>query len=188
MIIGEDIIKKVRSGDRRAFRVLVEKFQQYAFNIAFRILCDEDEAKDAVQEGFIKIWQRINDFDGNSKFSTWMYRIVTNKAIDRLRSINRENLISIDSVIEKYGIQSEEDPGRNMDNREMGRLIQVISEDLPEKQRLVFIMRDLQGMDSADVQEILGLSETAVKSNLYHGRQAVKQKLTRLIQYERRRS
>ena len=183
---GEDIIRKIQSGDQLAFKVLVEEYQQYAYSLAFRILCQEDEAKDAVQEGFIKIWQKIKSFNGKSKFSTWMYKIITNTAIDRLRAIKRNNLVSIDAVPEVYEKILSQESGVQMENEEMGQLIRAISEGLPEKQHLVFIMRDLQGMDSTEVQEILGLTEAAVKSNLYHARQAVKEKLTRLIQYERR--
>jgi len=97
----EKIIKEIKDGKQDAFRKLVEEYQQYAFNLAFRILCDEEEARDTVQDSFIKIWRKINEYDTNIKFTTWMYKIVTNTAIDRIRSIKRQKSVNIDEVSEK---------------------------------------------------------------------------------------
>ena len=85
----KEIIKQILAGSQAAFRQLVEKYQQYAFSLAFRILCHEEEAKDTVQDSFIKIWKNINSYNDQHKFTTWMYKIVTNTAIDKLRSMKK---------------------------------------------------------------------------------------------------
>ena len=180
------IINKVKKGDQRAFRLLVEQHQKYAYNLAFRLLCDEEEARDAVQDSFIKIWQKITDYKIELKFTTWMYKIVTNTAIDRLRSIKRLNLVQLEDVSEKLEKMNEQGFENQMDNKETGQLIRLISEGLPQKQRLVFVLRDIQGLGSAEVENILSLPETSIKSNLYHARKMIREKLTKIMAYERR--
>ncbi len=178
----QQIIGQVKKGDHKAFRLLVEKYQQFAFTLAFRILCDEDEAKDATQESFIKIWKNIKNYNPKMKFTTWMYKIVTNTAIDRLRTKSRVNMVSLEAVSENLdGLR--EDPGKKIDNKEAAQLIRAIAEDLPEKQKLTFVLRDIQGLSSEEVQTILDIPENSVKSNLYHARKAVKKKLNALVSY-----
>ncbi len=81
---AENIIHKARNGDKNAFGELVTKYQQYAFNLAFRIVCNEDDARDVVQDSFIKIWKNMKAYLPKIEFTTWMYKIVTNTAIDHL--------------------------------------------------------------------------------------------------------
>lgn len=177
----QEIIERVIRGDQAAFRRIVEEYRQQAFSMAFRIVCDEEEARDIVQESFIKIWQRMETYDMKQKFSTWMYKIVANCAIDRMRQINRHKLVSLDKVISTIDCINLDDTQVEVDNKETARLIMWISEGLPEKQKIIFIMRDLQGVDSSEVQQILNLSETSVKSNLYHARRAIREKLLNAI-------
>lgn len=184
----QDIIPNIISGDQKAFRTLMEQFQQPAFALAFRILGHEEEAKDAVQEGFIKIWQNIRTYTPGKKFSSWMFRIISNCAIDRLRKIRRQHEVRYEEVAVTLGKFSSDDTDTKMDNREIAQLVQFLARDLPEKQQLVFILRDIQGMESIEVQEILGLSENTVKSNLHHGRKTIRQKIERMFYQERRES
>lgn len=181
-----NIIEEVKSGNKTAFKHLVEEYQQYAFNVAFRVVCNEEDAKDVVQESFIKIWKKVNSFDVKLKFTTWMYKIVTNSAIDKLRSSTRTNTINIDKVSENLCRLDTHGPDVQIENRELGNMIKFISEELPEKQKLVFVMRDIQGFDSVEVEKILEMHHTSVKSNLYNARQLVRKKLSKLLAYERR--
>jgi len=179
------IILQVKKGDKLAFRKLVEEYQQYAFNLAFRILGDQEEAKDAVQESFIKIWQKINSYDTNQKFSTWMYKIVTNQSIDRFRAIRRNDKINLDEariIIEKMQVETE----TILENKEISKLIGALADSLPEKQRIIFVLRDIQGLNSVEVEEILNLPPDSIKSNLYLARKAIREKLTALFKFERR--
>ena len=179
-----EIILSVKKGDKHAFRLLVEKYQSYAFSLAFRILCNEEEAKDAVQESFIAIWQKINTYDLKQKFTTWMYKIVSNKSIDRYRAIKRKHEFSIEEarkVIEKMQVETE----NIIENKEIGQVIGTLAEKLPEKQRLIFVLRDIQGLKPAEVGEILELPNDSVKSNLYLARKAIREKLFNLFEFER---
>ena len=184
----EKLIEQIKRGNLKAFKNLVEQNQKYAFQLAFRILCEEEEAKDVVQESFIKIWKNIENYNSKVKFKSWMYKIVTNSAIDRLRAIKKVNIVKIEDVSEKLEKMNYSGLEVQLDNQEAGNLIRKISDRLPEKQRIVFILRDLQGFESIEVENILGLDETSVKSNLYHARKAVKTQLIKILNYEGRLS
>lgn len=173
----QNTIRRIIEGDQEAFRKLVEAYQHQAFVLAFRILRDEEEAKDAVQEGFVKIWRNIKNYNTANKFSAWMYRIMANCSIDRIRKIHRRNEVTLEEDREDItGIRKTE-PDMIMDNKEIARTIRILAGKLPEKQQAVFILRDIQGMESAEVQTILGISESQVKSNLHHARRSIRSKL-----------
>jgi RNA polymerase sigma-70 factor (ECF subfamily) len=160
--------------------------QQYAFNLAFRIILNEDDAKDIVQESFIKIWKNLNIYDLKVKFTTWMYKIVTNTAIDRIRKMKKVGIVSLENLQEKVDDIIYSNPEASLTNKQLVQMISFLGDKLPEKQRLVFLLRDMQGLESAEVEHILELSETSVKSNLYHARRSIRQKLIKILNYERR--
>lgn len=181
----KEIIQKIQKGDKDAFRLLVEKYQQQAFRLAFRMLGDEDDARDVVQDSFIKIWEKFNTYNDKEKFSSWMYRIVSNTAIDNIRSQKRRPAISLENFIPETLATAEGSIDIVLENREAGKLIRLITAGLPEKQQLIFSLRDLQGLSQKEVQEICGMAETAIKSNLYHARKAIREKLSAILAYER---
>ena len=181
----EKIIKEIRNGNQEAFRKVVEEYQQYAFTLSFRILYDEDEARDAVQDSFIKIWKKIHEYDSKIKFTTWMYRIVTNTAIDRYRSIKRHKSVKMDDVAERLDQLQDGSLEVNLSNEELAGIIKTLADDLPEKQKMVFVLRDIQELSSQEVETILEINETQVKSNLYHARKSIKEKLIKILSFER---
>jgi RNA polymerase sigma-70 factor, ECF subfamily len=177
----QDIIERIKKGDQKAFRLIVEEYRQMAFSVAFRILCNEEEARDAVQESFIKIWQKIGTYDMTQKFSTWIYKIIVNSAIDRMRQIRKVRITDFDRALSRIDQLNLSDNLADMDNRELAALIGWLSDGLPEKQRLVFVLRDLQGVESSEVQQILNMPETSVKSNLHHARLAIRERLVKSL-------
>jgi RNA polymerase sigma-70 factor (ECF subfamily) len=181
----QEIISATMNGDHAAFRKLVTMYQQPAYRLAFRILGNEDEARDAVQETFIKIWQKIGSFDTSREFAPWMFRILANTATDRQRAILRHPMVPMDGVMQKIEYMQQHDQATPAENRELAILISRIADTLPVKQRLVFLLRDMEGMASAEVELITDLDENAVKSNLYHARKKVREKLVQLFEKER---
>jgi len=181
----QEIIRCVRSGDLSAFRKLVTMYQQPAYRLAFRILGNEEEAKDAVQESFIKIWRKIGSFDPSREFIPWMYRIIVNTSNDRLRTIHRHTMIPLDQVSQKLEAFLQNHSKTAADNHELAIIIKGLTGMLPEKQRLVFILRDIEGMTSKEVELITELTETSVKSNLYYARKSVRERLLRILEKER---
>ena len=180
-----NLISEIKNGSQKAFRILVEQNQQYAFNLAFRILCNDEDAKDAVQDSFIKIWKNIHQFDPNRKFSTWMYKIVMNTTIDKQREIAKRSSAWLGEKKDIKHFAIEDVMVKKLENDNLAFLIHGITNQLPEKQKLVFILRDMQELSSAEVQDVMNLSENSVKSNLYIARRFVRQKLTQIINYER---
>ena len=182
----QEIIERTRNGDHTAFRKIVTMYQQPAYRFAFRILGNEEEARDAVQESFIKIWQKIGSFDTSKELIPWMYRILANTATDRWRKIHRHEMVPIDQASQKLEAVLQNNSTTMAANQELAMLIKGLADMLPEKQKLVFILRDIEGMASEEVEAITEMTETSVKSNLYHARKRVREQLLRILQKERK--
>jgi RNA polymerase sigma-70 factor, ECF subfamily len=181
----QEIIRCIRNGDHTAFRKLVTMYQQPAYRLAFRILGNEEEARDAVQDSFIKIWRKIGSYDPSKEFIPWMYRIIANTSTDRLRTIHRHTMVPLDLVSQKLEEVIQRDSATTSDNHELAMLIEGLTGMLPEKQRLVFILRDIEGMSSNEVELITEMAETSVKSNLYHARKSMRERILRILEKER---
>lgn len=171
-----ELIESCIKGDVHAFRELVEMLQMYAYALAFRILLNNEDAKDAVQDSFIRVWKNLGSYNGKYLFTTWMYRIVVNTCLDRLKEIKKRSEVYLESTDESSS--SEE----SIINRELAKQIRQLSKGLPEKQRIIFILNDLQGLSLDEASEVLNMPKGQVKSNLYYARKSVKEKLAKLQQ------
>lgn len=175
----KDMILLSRQGDLSAFQQLVEHYQHYAYILAFRLLGNDEDAKDAVQETFIRVWKHIKNFNLSSKFTTWLYRIVTNLCLDRIKAQKRKNRVfSQDGEQNQLLVAgSEKNPEENCINKDLAGTIIHLSETLKPKQRVVFVLRDLQDLDMNEVARITGMSVNSVKSNLFYARRNIREKL-----------
>ncbi len=172
-----DIIYKCRNRDEKAFRILVEKFQSYAFNLAFRLVLDEEDAKDIVQESFIRVWKHIHRYDQKIVFTTWLYKIVINLCYDNLKSTKRRNHMAMRLADNQAILVSNDNASENEDNKDLIRKIRKLSKSLTLKQRMVFVLRDLLELPIKEVSGILGLSEGSVKTNLYLARLNIRERI-----------
>jgi RNA polymerase sigma-70 factor (ECF subfamily) len=178
----EELIAEAKNGDVHAFRKIVNGYQSYAYAIAFRFLCDEDDAEDIVQESFIRIWNHLQNFDSRMKFTTWMYKIVVNLCYDKAKSNKRRMSVfarlndnfSQDDCIENTDIE------RDLTNKETVALIKHIADGLSEKQRMIFLLRDIQDLTIEEVAVITGMSDAAIKTNLFFARKNIRKKIARL--------
>ncbi len=169
-----DIIKASIRQDENAFRKLVDSYSDFAFSVAFRIVNNEDESKDIVQESFISVWKKIGSFNIENNFKNWLYRILVNKCYDFLRRKKRVSFIHPDSTgwnIE--GLFSEGDPEAKLNNKEIGHIIRLLTNKLSAKQKTVFILSELEGLPHDEIVSITGMVKTAVKSNLHHARRNI---------------
>jgi len=175
------LIAQCRDGDMQAFRTLVRENQSYAFGLALRMLHNEQDAEDVVQEAFIRVWKHLSDFNPQNRFTTWLYSIVSNLCLDRLRSEKRwrKFVTRQDSSHESEQLPGIQRPEDIQSNRELVGIIRQLTERLPPKQRLVFTLRDFEECSVAETSEITGLSVGAVKTNLYHARRQIRQILSR---------
>jgi RNA polymerase sigma-70 factor, ECF subfamily len=177
-----EIIEKIRLGHSDQFRKLVEISQSMIYSLAFRLLCDEDEAKDIVQETFVKVWRNLNSFDTKMKFSTWIYTIATRLCYDRLRVWRRKSVFRIFTTENEMqlDIPSLENVENEVINADLRRVIAKLTSGLSLKQKLVFTLSEIECLEIEEIIAITGLSAEKIKSNLYLARQSIRKKLERM--------
>ncbi len=186
------LIALARTGDQAAFADLVEMHQDFVFNLAFRILQNYEEADDASQEAFVKIWQALPGFRGDAKFTTWAYRIVRNSCLNRLRSIKgNPRLISVEINYEEGndseqdilanlpGNQSEE-PAWRFDTNERRQLLWGQVDQLPVKYREIIALYYGQEMSYEEIAAALEVPVGTVKTHLYRAKAQLKTRLLEL--------
>jgi len=174
--ILNDLIISSKRNDDNAFRKIVEEYQAMVYSLAFRILCNEEEAKDIVQETFIKVWINLSCYKLDKKFSTWVYAIASNLCLDRLRSSkHRHQTKFVDETLNN--LISSEDIEQTFINSELGAIILRLTNELTPKQKIVFTLRYLEELEIEEIVEITHLSPNKIKSNLFLARQAIRKKL-----------
>ena len=166
-------IQKCQHGDSTAFEYILKQYQQMIFTLSFRILCNEADAKDATQDTFIKVWQNISTYSQKYKFSTWIYRIASNICFDKLR----KEQTSFDIDIVDNIMYSEPNQEGAINYKELINFIKNIADGLPPKQKLVFILSELEELGADEISIITGLSQAKIKSNLYLAKKYVKSKI-----------
>ena len=172
-----DIIKQCKDGNKEAFRWLVQQHQRLVFSLALKMLADEEEAKDVVQETFIRVWQRISDYNPQKPFTTWLYTIASHLCLDRLKQMHRILPLPEDESV-LWRVANDEQ--QTLENSEWVSIVRMLAEGLSPRQKLVFTLCQLEGLPSAEVEQITGLDARQVKSNLYVARQTIREHLKHL--------
>jgi len=177
----EKLVNMAISGNTLAFTTLVERHSNYVSGIASRFLMREEDTRDVVQDTFIRVWKHLANYDGRSLFTTWLYAIVFNLCLDRIRVKKRKPEISL---TEEHMWRVNEhadatDPVYNIDSGSIARAIRSFSEELSKVQRHVFVLRDLHDLPVSEVCRLTGYDTDKVKANLYHARKFMREKLTR---------
>jgi RNA polymerase sigma-70 factor (ECF subfamily) len=180
------LVERVRAGDVSAYDELVRKYERQIFRIAQHITQNREDAEDVMQDAFLKAYQKLDQFQGNSKFYTWLVRIAVNESLMRLRKRRTGKMVSIDEDVEtEEGSVPRDladwapDPEQNYTQAEMGRILEKTIKGLPAGFRVVFELRDVQGLSTEDTAEALGLSVPAVKSRLLRARLQLRERLSR---------
>lgn len=174
-----DLIKKAKEGHPLAFRYLVERHQQMTYALAYRFLNNSDDAKDIVQEAFIRIWKNLNTYRPEIKFSTWLYKVTTNLCLDKIKSKHHQHRNN--TVRENLEIHDPSNPQKELEGEELARMIHQAAQTLTPKQQAVFILRDLQGLSTEEIEETLNMSKGKIKSNLHYARIAMQEKLRNIF-------
>ncbi len=175
----------LREGDRAEFARLVEQYSPMIYRLGLKMLNNPQDAEDILQETFIKAYKHIKNFDGRSSISTWLYRIATNEALMMLRK-KRPELVSFD-MPSTYETEPQEPlqiidwcclPEEEYLTAE-GRLrLDEAAERLPESLRIVFVLRDIEGLSTRETAQVLDISETAVKTRLSRARLRLREELS----------
>lgn len=186
-----EFVALCQQGDTEAFEVLVERHQKKMLNIAYRMTGNYDEACDVTQEAFVAAYKSIRKFKAESKFSTWLYRIVINYSKNRLKQLRgrerRESFSLDDSTkikgteISRQSSAQESDPGTRMERREREAQVQHCINTLDEEYRDVLVLKDIQGFSYEEIKAILNIPDGTVKSRLSRARNALKNCLLKVM-------
>ncbi len=178
-------LEKLQAGDPEEFSHLVDAYSSKIYRLATKMLNHEQDAEDVLQETFLKAYRGLKSFDGRSKLSTWLFRIATNEALMVLRR-KHLNVISIDEPVETE--EGEQEPVQIVDwcclpesellSEELRERLDKAVQRLPESLRVVFLLRDINDMSTHETGEILGLSDTAVKTRLSRARLRLREDLS----------
>lgn len=181
------LVTAAKSGDLSAFEELVNRYERKIFRLTMNITRNHEDAEDSMQDAFMKAYSHLADFQEGSRFYTWLVRIAANEALMRLRK-RRPNQFSLDEPIEgedgdDFLPQQIEDWGPSPEQRyaqsEMRDILRGVIDDLSPDFRIVFVLRDVEGLSTEETAEAVGISEAAVKSRLLRARLKLRQKLDR---------
>ncbi|OGO60625.1 MAG: hypothetical protein A2029_15605 [Chloroflexi bacterium RBG_19FT_COMBO_47_9] len=178
-------LKALQAGDPEEFSRLVNAYSSKIYRLATKMLSQQQDAEDVLQETFIKAYRGLKSFDGRSKISTWLYRIATNEALMVIRRKHPE-VVSIDEPVETE--EGEQEPIQVVDwcclpedellSEETKERLDAAIQKLPERLRVVFLLRDINDLSTHETAEVLGLSDTAVKTRLSRARLRLREELS----------
>lgn len=171
------LVRRVQRGDREAFAALVTRHQRYVYNLAYRLLRDPSEAEDLAQEAFLRAWRGLGNFRGEAKFTTWLYRIVTNLCYNRLNSLRRQLLDTDVDDVDTLALSSDKDPATAVEAAERRAFLHRQIAALPEKYQLVITLFYLQEFSYQEIAQVLDLPLGTVKTHLFRARERLKRQI-----------
>jgi RNA polymerase sigma-70 factor (ECF subfamily) len=188
----QELVRRAKAGDLRAFEELVASHERQVFTLARRIVQNEHDAEDVTQQAFISALEGLARFREEASFTTWLYRIATHAALKIIRKRKGLDTISLEEATEpreedgriahpEFIADWRESPDELVHRRETQRLLDEALAQLDEKHRLVFVLRDVEGLSVKETAEALGLSEVNVKVRLLRARLQLREHLTRML-------
>jgi RNA polymerase sigma-70 factor, ECF subfamily len=175
--LEQALINQSAKGDAIAFRSLVENSQNFALSIAFKFLNNMNDAEDVVQDAYIKVWKNLHRYDYDFRFKTWLGKIVTNLCLDMMKSSYRKKQFNPVDLASLPVAGDANEAGSQLELQELKEIVHKLALSLTEKQRAVFILRDLQQTEPDEVCKMLSITPGNLKSNLYYARLKIKDQL-----------
>jgi len=184
----QELVEQAKRGDTSAFSELVNRYERNIYRLARHITQNEDDAEDVLQETFLKAFANLDQFQGHSKFYTWLVRIAVNESLMKLRRRKADRSVSLDEPVET-GEDSmpreiaawEENPEQKYSRAEMNAILSRAIDSLSPGFRTVFLLRDVEGFSTEETASALKLSIPAVKSRLLRARLQLREKLNRIF-------
>ncbi len=187
------LVARAKAGDTSAFSELVSKYERKIYRLAKNITRHDEDAEDVLQDAFLKAYEHLDRFEGNSKFYTWLVRIAVNEALMKLRKRKTDKTVPLDEPVDvgEDLMQREiavwdDNPEQQYSGEEMRKILEEALDTLKPDFRTVFTLRDIEELSTEETAEALGISIAAVKSRLLRARLALREKLTR--QFKRKGS
>ena len=162
------LVKLTRKGSESAFKELVERYQGRAYWVAFNMLRNREEAIDISQEAFLRVYRSLDRFDIKRKFYTWLYQIVANLSIDRLRRKSVSKSVSLESVGDMDG--GHDRPGAGAERQELREKVREVIDKLAPKYKAVVTLRDIEGLSCKEIAQIVGTTHATVRWRLHRAR------------------
>jgi len=183
-----ELVARAREGDTASFSVLLRRYEGKIFRLAMNITQNREDAEDVLQESFLKAYEHLDQFLGNSKFYTWIVRIAVNQALMKLRKRRSDRAVSLDEQIDtgedtvvREIAAWDPDPEERYSREELHTILSTVIDELAPIYRTVFTLRDVDGLSTEETAEALELSVPAVKSRLLRARLQLRDKLTRFF-------
>ncbi|QNM87066.1 RNA polymerase sigma factor [Polaribacter pectinis] len=188
----QDFIKLLINGNQTAFSQLIDEFQQKVFGTCISFVPNKEDAEDIVQEVFLEVFKSISKFKGDSKLSTWIYKIATNKCLEFIRKKNSkkrfafmQTILGNEIPVDKTSYFTEiNHPGIILENKEKSDIIFKVINTLPENQRVVFTLAKIDGKSYQEIVEITGKSLSSVESIMFRAKKTLQEKLENFYKSE----
>jgi len=185
LINQEEFIENLRSGNQAAFSLLIDDYQQKVFHTCISFVPNKEDAEDIAQEVFLEVYKSIGKFKGNSKLSTWIYKICTNKCLEFIRKKNAkkrlvfmQRILGTEIPLDKTNFFTEfNHPGILLEHKERSETIYLAINTLPESQKTVFTLAKLDGKTYQEIVEITGKSMSSVESIMFRAKKNLQKKL-----------
>lgn len=174
-----ELVRQIQSGEAAAFDELMQRYKRPVVNFIFRMLGNAEDADDIAQDVFVRVYQNLDTWRPETKFSTWLFALARNAAIDRIRWRSRHRTESIESEPE---IAASSGTSEAVDAREIGNQIAAAVAKLPEDQKTAILLSEYQGMSYAEIADVMRCSEKSVESRLYRAKQTLRTALHHLLE------
>lgn len=171
----KDLVAQCLNGNKQAFEQLAEKYARRMYAVAYRFMCNQEDARDVVQESFLSAYNGLDRYDPKHKFVTWLLAITTKQSLYRLRQ--RKRLRRHNMPLKEDRVGTTVTPDRELEQRAQRQQIEDTLESLPEKYKAILILRHFENMSYEDIAEAMGLPLGTVKTNIYRARRAFTEQL-----------
>jgi RNA polymerase sigma-70 factor (ECF subfamily) len=184
-IDDRELVQSIKGGDSGAFEQLVRRKTSKVYALCYRVIGNAEDAKDISQLVFIKLWENLEKYDPQYAFDTWLYRMVTNVAIDFLR--NRQSReAAVNSNLRLVKTTADPEQGVVVQRKEIENVFKEVSAVLSPKQKTIFVMREMDDLQSSEIAKILGCRESTVRNHLFNARKLMQEQLKkRFPEYSR---